>query len=313
MKLHNLRNQLHYLDPSLTRATAKLENPAAKYNVGWSCGKETLADGRYDTLKGSYYANPIHDEALEAKARELYPSVVEMVSPNVWPSETVLPGFEAKFESLCQLIVDVAGLVARSCDRYGVAKLEGYKAGTLENIVRTSVSTKARLLHYFPPPASSAPAAADTTTPEKHDDDWCATHTDLGALTGLTSQMFVDEHSHPASFPSGSKPSPLPELEAHPDPKAGLWIRDRAGRTTQVHIPRDSLAFQTGLALQLITRGALRAVPHFVRGGKADGGGENVARNTLAVFTQPNLWEVVEEESGKDFAKLAEEVIGKGV
>lgn len=235
-----------------------------------------------------------------------------MVSPNVWPSEKVLPGFESKFESLCQLIVDVAGLVARSCDRYGVAKLEGYKAGTLENIVRTSVSTKARLLHYFPPPTpTSTSTSSSEPIPEKHDDDWCATHTDLGALTGLTSQMFIDEHAHPATF-SGT-PSPLPELEAHPDPKAGLWIRDRAGRTTQVHIPRDSLAFQTGLALQLITRGALRAVPHFVRGGKAEGGGENVARNTLAVFTQPNLWEVVEEESGKDFAKLAEEVIGKGV
>jgi isopenicillin N synthase-like dioxygenase len=188
-----------------------------------------------------------------------------MVSPNVWPSETILPGFEAKFEALCQLIVDVAALVARSCDRYGVAKLEGYKAGTLEDIVRTSVSTKARLLHYFPPPASTAPPATDV--PEKVDDDWCATHTDLGALTGLTSQMFVDESAHPARF-SGSNPAPLPELDAHPDPKAGLWIRDRAGRTTQVHIPRDSLAFQTGMALQLITRGKLQAVPHFVRGGK---------------------------------------------
>jgi isopenicillin N synthase-like dioxygenase len=290
--------------------TAKVEKPEAKYNVGWSCGKETLADGRYDTLKGSYYANPIHDAALEAKARSLYPNVVEMVSPNVWPSEAVLPGFEAKFEALCQLIVDVAGLVARSCDRYGVAKLEGYKAGTLEEIVRTSVSTKARLLHYFPPPASTAPPATDI--PEKVDDDWCATHTDLGALTGLTSQMFVDESAHPARF-SGSNPAPLPELDAHPDPKAGLWIRDRAGRTTQVHIPRDSLAFQTGMALQLITRGKLQAVPHFVRGGKASGGGENVARNTLAVFTQPNLWVPVDEESGKDFATLAEEVITKGV
>jgi isopenicillin N synthase-like dioxygenase len=290
--------------------TAKVEKPEAKYNVGWSCGKETLADGRYDTLKGSYYANPIHDAALEAKARSLYPNVVEMVSPNVWPSEAVLPGFEAKFEALCQLIVDVAGLVARSCDRYGVAKLEGYKAGTLEEIVLTSVSTKARLLHYFPPPASTAPPATDI--PEKVDDDWCATHTDLGALTGLTSQMFVDESAHPARF-SGSNPAPLPELDAHPDPKAGLWIRDRAGRTTQVHIPRDSLAFQTGMALQLITRGKLQAVPHFVRGGKASGGGENVARNTLAVFTQPNLWVPVDEESGKDFATLAEEVITKGV
>jgi isopenicillin N synthase-like dioxygenase len=299
-----------YTKPVLTSRVAKVEKPEAKYNVGWSCGKETLADGRYDTLKGSYYANPIHDAALEAKARSLYPKVVEMVTPNVWPSEEVLPGFEAKFEALCQLIVDVAGLVARSCDRYGVAKLAGYKAGTLEEIVRTSVSTKARLLHYFPPPASTSPPAVDV--PEKVDDDWCATHTDLGALTGLTSQMFIDEVAHPAKF-SGSSPTPLPELEAHPDPKAGLWIRDRAGRTTQVHIPRDSLAFQTGMALQLITRGALQAVPHFVRGGKASGGGENVARNTLAVFTQPNLWVPVDEETGKDFATLAEEVITKGV
>ena len=291
----------------LTTATAKLENPTAKYNVGWSCGKETLADGRYDTLKGSYYANPIHDAALEAKARSLYPSVVEMVSPNVWPSESVLPGFEAKFESLCQLIVDVAGLVARSCDRYGVAKLDGYKAGTLENIVRTSVSTKARLLHYFPPPASAAPAAADTT-PEKHDDDWCATHTDLGALTGLTSQMFIDERSHPATFSSGSQPAPLPELEAHPDPKAGLWIQDRSGRTTQVHIPRDCLAFQTGQALELLTRGKFKAVPHFVRGAALGIGGQ-IARNTLAVFTQPNLWEKVDGE--RDFAAFAKEIVEK--
>lgn len=231
-----------------------------------------------------------------------------MVTPNVWPSEDVLPGFETKFEALCQLIVDVAALVARSCDRYGVAKLEGYKAGTLEEIVRTSVSTKARLLHYFPPPASASSTAA--AEPEKPDDDWCATHTDLGALTGLTSQMFVDETAHP---PRHGASSPLPELGAHPDPKAGLWIRDRAGRTTQVDIPRDSLAFQTGMALQLITRGKLQAVPHFVRGGKASGGGEHVARNTLAVFTQPNLWVPVDEESGKDFAKLAEEVITKGI
>lgn len=231
-----------------------------------------------------------------------------MTSPNVWPAETVLPGFERKFETLCRLIVDVAALVARSCDRYGAAKLEGYMAGTLEEIVRSSVSTKARLLHYFPPPASTSPAAPSE---EKPDDDWCATHTDLGALTGLTSQMFVDETLHSPSLSSSSPdPKPLEELPSHPDPKAGLWIRDRAGRTTQVHIPRDSLAFQTGLALQLITRGELRAVPHFVRGGREEGEGK-VARNTLAVFTQPNLWVPVEE--GKDFAKLAEEVISKGV
>ena len=231
-----------------------------------------------------------------------------MTTPNVWPDSSILPQFEELFETLCRLIVDVAALVARSCDRYGVAKREGYQSGTLEDIVRTSVSTKARLLHYFPPPApkdeDERPDSAMAI-----DDDWCATHHDLGALTGLTCQMFVDEAAH---TPLNVKPDntgylpPLPELEEHPDPKAGLWIKDRSGRTTQVHIPRDCLGFQTGEALQLITRGKFKAVPHFVRGA-APGKAGKIARNTLAVFTQPNLWEKVDEE--RDFARLAQMTI----
>ncbi|OQO06102.1 hypothetical protein B0A48_08690 [Cryoendolithus antarcticus] len=293
---------------------AKLEKAEANYSVGWSCGKETLADGRYDTLKGSYYAQPIHNTELEAKARSLYPKNVAMTSPNVWPEESILPGFEETFETMCRLIVDVAALVARSCDRYGVAKLDGYAEGTLENIVRSSVSPKARLLHYFPPPPSVTPTEPKESTDwgVDIDDDWCATHVDIGALTGLTSQMFVNEAMHTPTRPtSGTFPPNLPELAAHPDPKAGLWIKSRSGHTTQVHIPRDCLAFQTGMALQLITRGAFRAVPHFVRGGKVVGVGGRIARNTLAVFTQPNLWEEVEK--GKTFADFAEAEIKGGL
>jgi hypothetical protein len=37
--------------------TEPLECPEAKWLVGWSCGKETLKDGRYDIFKGSYYIN----------------------------------------------------------------------------------------------------------------------------------------------------------------------------------------------------------------------------------------------------------------
>lgn len=249
----------------------KLEHPESNYDVGWSCGKETLADGRYDTLKGSYYAQPIHDAALEAKARRLYPDVPEFTSENVWPEESVVPGFAAVFEELCRLVVDVAGVVARNCDRFGVARLQGYEDGTLERIVRGSVSTKARLLHYFPPPSPPADGDEPTDPPRPDsalaiDDGWCATHKDLGALTGLTSQMFVDEAAHaPRPSADGSLPA-LPELDTHPDPLAGLWIQDRAGRRAQVHIPRDCLAFQTGEALELITQGAFKAVPHFVRG-----------------------------------------------
>lgn len=291
----------------------KVEIPEARYNVGWSCGKEKLDNGQFDTFKGSYYVQPIHSEdgKLEAKARELFPHIPDMTSPNVWPSEEAMPGFEQIFERLCRLIVDVAGLVARSCDRYGVAKLEGYQDGTLEKIVRGSVSTKARLLHYFPPPPK-APGAE-----EKGDDDWCGTHMDLGALTGLTSNMFIDETTNSPDVKQAQRDkdgllADLSELEKHPDPKAGLWIKDRAGRTTQVDIPRDCLAFQTGEALQLITRGKFRAVPHFVRGPASvvgdDGKERKIARNTLAVFTQPNLWEIVDENEKLDFAGLAKRV-----
>ena len=258
---------------------------------------------------------PIHDTSLEDKARAMYPDMSEFTTPNIWPDEAVLPGFEPTFHALCHLIVDTAALVARSCDRYGVAKLEGYRDGTLERIVRGSVSTKARLLHYFPPPPLTEAAAAGEPRPDSAmaivDDDWCATHHDLGALTGLTSQMFIDEAVHPPVVQSEtSSPSPLPEMDHHPDPKTGLWIKDRAGRTTQVHIPRDCLAFQTGEALQLITRGKFRAVPHFVRGAAPSKAGK-IARNTLAVFTQPNLWEPVDET--RDFAALALETFKNSI
>jgi isopenicillin N synthase-like dioxygenase len=117
--------------------------------------------------------------------------------------------------------------------------------------------------------------------------------------------MFVDESEHEPKLDGDFKP--LPELDASPDPKAGLYIRSRAGQTVKVGVPRDCLAFQTGEALEVITKGKFKAVPHFVRGAVPQAGAGKVARNTLAVFTQPNLWEMVDEE--RDFAKFAREIV----
>jgi len=281
----------------------QLESPKAKWLVGWSCGKETLKDGRYDTLKGSYYVNcaPAFEDPVKRKnLQEQYPSFPEYTASNVWPAEHVLPGFEAAFRQICELIIDTAVLVAKACDRYAEAKIEGYTKGYLERLVRTSIVTKARLLHYFPPKDGSQSEAID-------DDDWCGTHLDHGALTGLTSAMFVDETAHRPTF-SKSTPSPLPELDGPPDPRAGLYIHSRSGTVTKVGIPRDCLAFQTGEALEVITQGKFRAVPHFVRGA-APGKGGNVARNTLAVFTQPNLWENVDDKT--TFAEFARQIVEK--
>jgi isopenicillin N synthase-like dioxygenase len=282
----------------------KLESPAAKWLVGWSCGKETLKDGRYDTLKGSYYVNCAPGFEKEQKTvAEKYPSFPEYTAPNVWPSEELLPGFEATFKELCTLIIDIAALVARACDKYAEANIEGYTKGYLEHVVKTSVSTKARLLHYFPSPSSQGEA---TNGADDDEDDWCATHLDHGCLTGLTSAMFVDEEVNKPQ--TGSSFSPLEELDRSPDPKAGLYIHSRTGVTTKVAIPRDCLAFQTGEALEIITKGRFKAVPHFVRGAGPGVGGK-VARNTLAVFTQPNLWEKVDDK--RDFAAFAKEIVEK--
>ncbi|GMF68929.1 unnamed protein product [Aspergillus oryzae] len=255
-----------------------LTSPSAKYLVGWSCGKETLRSGHFDTLKGSYYVNCAfyQDPTLQGAPADNFPD-------------------------LSELVIDTAALVARACDRYATENIEGYKSGYLEHVVRTSLTTKARLLHYFP--AEAGVGERDGEGEGEGDDDWCATHLDHGCLTGLTSAMFVDEVASPPG--QGGE---LVELGASPDPKAGLYIQSRTGKVVKVNIPRDCLAFQTGEALQLITRGKFRAVPHFVKGAKPSAG-KRIARNTLAVFTQPNLEEEV--ESGKSFAEFAREVVAR--
>jgi isopenicillin N synthase-like dioxygenase len=221
-----------------------------------------------------------------------------------------LPEFRGSIESLCSLIIDTAALVANACDRYAEANIEGYKPGYLHHVVTTSLTTKARLLHYFPgndntDNTADTDAKAETAA---DDDDWCATHLDHGCLTGLTSAMFLDEAASPPTLDSASTKSILPELSQSPDPSAGLYIRSRTDEIVKVNIPKDCLAFQTGEALQLITQGKFMAVPHFVKGAKASPG-QKIARNTLAVFTQPNLEEEV--APGLSFAEFARGVVQK--
>ncbi|KAL9082657.1 MAG: hypothetical protein Q9159_006265 [Coniocarpon cinnabarinum] len=291
-----------------------LERPEVNYLVGWSLGKEKLKSGHYDTLKGSYYINcgsfwrdhvdsgdAIMDEAASNSDGKHH--MPEYTAESVWPAETVLRGFRAACEELCCLIIDIAVSVARACDQFGEKKVEGYRQNCLEHVVRTSRTTKARLLHYFPSGTGERTSGGPTDP-----DDWCGTHLDHGCLTGLTSAMYVDEAHQQTSVGSGTGLNPLDELLSSPDPSAGLYIRSRSGQAVQVKIPKDCLAFQTGEALELMTKGRLKAVPHFVKGvaNKA-----HVARNTLAVFTQPNLDEIVDENRDLDFGSFAKEIVAR--
>ncbi|KIX00813.1 uncharacterized protein Z518_09878 [Rhinocladiella mackenziei CBS 650.93] len=323
-------SRLAALGPSVLR---RLTKPSAKYLVGWSHGVETLRPGVIDTAKGSYYINCAFykDPQLEGADASKFPGFEEYTAPNVWPADDEVKGFRDDAEQLIKLIIDTAVLVARACDTYAQKEIQGYEDGYLERVVRGSTTTKARLLHYFPtnsndsPPAEAHQGGAETngaetdkdTTASQNvspngdntgkeddiDDSWCTTHLDHGCLTGLTSAMFLDE----------SAENSLTELPSSPDPSSGLYILSRSGQIHKVSIPRHSLAFQTGEALELITRGKFKAVPHFVKGVDPENCDQRskIARNTLAVFTQPNLDELVDLETGLTFGEFARGVVKK--
>lgn len=307
-----------------------LTKESAKYLVGWSHGKETLRPGVVDVFKGSYYINCAFykDPNLQGvrNGAEKFPGFDEYTAENIWPSDEDIQSFKTDAEKLIRLIIDTAVLVARACDRFAEQKIEGYHNGYLEKMVQGSETTKARLLHYFPSNEQTqessgqhlnnhgletantnnghANGANVNTNDVSAEDDWCATHLDHGCLTGLTSAMFLNESSE----------TPLSELSASPSPTSGLYIRDRNNNTHKVSIPRDCLAFQTGEALELITQGKFKAVPHFVRGvnpKETQGKDMKIARNTLAVFTQPNLDEIVDSRTGLTFGEFARGVVKK--
>jgi hypothetical protein len=191
------------------------------------------------------------------------------------------------------MIIDIVLLVARASDQFAAEFVEGYVSGTMERTVKESMTIKARLLHYFPPSGSPSSKAIF-----KEEDSWCVLHVDDGCLTGLTSALFVDESATLPPLNSSTLKS-VPSFCESPGPLAGLYIRSRTSDVAKGNIPADCLAFQTGSALEWITWGALKAVPHFVRGPNAVGAG--LARNTLAVFTQLNLGEIVDIKTGMTF------------
>lgn len=267
----------------------KLESEESMWLTGWSCGKEILGTtGEPDFNKGSFYMNcAFHkDPNLEGPTRSICDEFKDFrtyTKWNIWPSNQLegLSTFESDCKRLCNLIIDVAQLVASNCDKYISTNQPGYESNFLERIVKNSTSTKARLLHYYPSQVNSTV-----------EDDWCGEHLDHSCLTGLTSAIFLDESKGLTHA-----------LDSSPDPEAGLYIRNRHNQIAKVNIPENCLAFQSGSALQEVSRGSFKAVPHYVKGTQKS----NIARNTLAVFCQPDLNEKVNVK--ENFAQYAERIV----
>ncbi|KAG7193782.1 uncharacterized protein KQ657_000475 [Scheffersomyces spartinae] len=266
---------------------SQLECPEAFWLVGWSRGRERLKNGEYDFNKGSFYANcAFHvNPQYECPPPEMclgdYSQFKAYTTRNIWPSDNTIKLFEKDFKELCNYILNVAGKVARICDQYMTQIVEDFQPGFLERIVKESTTTKARMLHYYPIAGTSG-----------IQDDWCGEHLDHSCLTGLLPASYVDGGGEIVS-------------DTSPDNEGGLYIRNRKGELVKVDIPSDCIAFQTGSALEEITRGRFKAVPHYVKGVLVEG----IARNTLAVFCQPNLHELVNDT--QDFAQYAQMILEK--
>ncbi|KAI0067773.1 Clavaminate synthase-like protein [Artomyces pyxidatus] len=280
-KLLMLANAFAHLDEPIREKYADVKS---SYSFGWSHGKEIM-NGKPDVLKGSYYANPVVDNpSVTSALRDAYP---EYYGNNLWPkNEESVNGFEEAFKGLGRFVFNVGCKLAIACQPFASSHLRDSSL-SLSELIGSSQTTKARLLHYFPPPPDNPLPREDEPI-----DSWCGFHLDHSLLTGLCSAMYLRHNV-------GSPPSVVPS----PSPVSGLYIRTRGGDLTKVSIPADCLAFQTGEALELATSGRLRATPHCVRVGAAEGA-DKVSRETFALFMQPDVNQPLSEtETFGDFSK----------
>lgn len=293
----------------------KLAREDTSYSFGWSHGKEVM-NGKPDTQKGSYYANPLldHPEVSDEK-RAAHP---EYYAGNVWPRGIAgMEEFEATFKALGQLIFDTGIALARACEPFVKASMSSSSTNlstsaiSLEGLIAESQANKARLLHYYPLLAVDASDESVGTggkgEGEEVDDSLCGTHIDHSLLTGLCSALYLSNHPSPSS----------PTETTSPNPSAGLYIYPRkVDRPVQVKIPQDCLAFQIGEALQLLTGGRLCATPHFVNGSPAPSGPEaqvaqgELSRETFAFFLQPDVDDVVSPD-GETFGEFTKRVLAR--
>jgi len=150
---------------------AEYENKDAFYCIGWSRGREKF-NGRPDVAKGSFYANPLHDDPADGDeaVREAYP----YTGRNCWPSE--VPLLEPAFKRMGRLVYEAAKPLVRRLDHLIAAARAGHGTRLYDaSFEAGSRLTVGRLLHYYGMEQAGAGAAPDS---------WCGWHNDNSTITG---------------------------------------------------------------------------------------------------------------------------------
>jgi isopenicillin N synthase-like dioxygenase len=178
--------------------------------------------------------------------------------PNVWPAETVLPGWRT---AMGRYAAEMEGLGFRLL--HAIARHLGLAETWFDPFFRDGASTL-RLLRYPPRTRGSVVGAeAETLVPHngRRRTVMTAPHTDSGCLTLL-----------------------------HQDRVGGLQVRNAAGDWIDVPPVEDALVVNLGDLMQRWSGGAFRATQHRVLGEDL---GDGVMRHSIPFFFEPSLDAVI--------------------
>jgi isopenicillin N synthase-like dioxygenase len=172
-------------------------------------------------------------------------------------------------------------------------------------------AAKARLLYYFPPGQQKHQQTEEENVEDDPVfDDWCGWHTDHGSLTALLPGLLCDEEEEATGISHNEKDDRLKKQSASSStsssyPKPGLYIQTNSNlgkkndsdksqqqqqQTELVHVKLspNSLGFQLGETLQIMSKGKFIATPHAVKAPPSRSmNTKKIGRASLAVFLQP--------------------------
>lgn len=198
---------------------------------------------------------------------------------NLWPHSPSTRNLKASFKAIGKMMSEIALRLACHCDAIAQELHPNEKLVSLFDTISKSQAPKGRLLHYFP---------CTDEIDSKRSTFWCGYHNDHGTITGLLPAEYYMPNGGPATKPPK-------------DQSGSLYVLPSGSKVpVRAHIPSDCVAFQIGESAQIVTGGALRATPHFVSKPVSD---SPVARVTLAVFLQPNPWDILQVPKGADLSR----------
>ena len=122
-------------------------------------------------------------------------------------------------------------------------------------------------------------------------DDWCGWHTDHGTLTSLLPGMLTAEEPLQDTSETAQKPG----LYIQTKVKEGESSRPSEIRYVHVALAPNSLGFQLGETLEIMSRGKFLATPHAVKAPPSS----SVGRGSLALFLQPLANQILSPLEGK--------------